>query len=54
VVSSATSNRSTQVASALKAAGKTPQFAKDILGTKKAADLSEVEFQELLTKIKEG
>lgn len=53
VVSSSTTNRSTQIASALKESGKTPAFAKDLLGTKKAANLSEAEFQDLLVKIKE-
>lgn len=54
VVSSAPNNRSAQIQSALKESGKTPAFAKEFLGTKKAADLSDTEFQELITKIKEG
>lgn len=54
VVNSAPNNRSAQISTALKEVGKTPAFAKEFLGTKKAADLSDVEFQELLTKIKEG
>jgi hypothetical protein len=54
VVSSVSTKRSAQLNAELRSAGKTPQFVKDLLGTKKAADLSDVEFSELLTKIKEG
>jgi hypothetical protein len=54
VVSSSSNSRSTKISQALSEAGKTPAVAKALLGTRKAADLSESEFEELLVKIKES
>jgi ERF superfamily len=51
VVSSTADNRSAQISAALKATGKTPAFAKTLLGTRKAADLSDTEFSDLLVEI---
>jgi len=52
VVSSSANTRSSLISAALKDSGKTPAFAKEILGTRKAADLSETEFDALIAKIK--
>jgi len=54
VVSSSSNSRSTKISQALSEVGKTPAVAKALLGTRKAADLSESEFEELIAKIKES
>jgi hypothetical protein len=52
-VSSATKSPSQQIQAALATSGKPATFVKELLGTRKAAELSESEFSELIAKISE-